>query len=170
MTCLNLPDQSASLLSGGTLCKGNLVPSRSKLHIKYLEPRRSFGPKGVPRPLLEPYCYHSYRQHHGGCLFKEGESKSGPLCALLWRILTWYSRKQAQVRHIPASTMSCPGIHCVETQCLVLIVYSKYYVSHSKDTNLHCLSNYICCDNCRNLTSDISENLLNKWLVPGNMS
>ena len=27
--------------------------------------------KGVPRPLLEPYCYHSYRQHHGGCLFKE---------------------------------------------------------------------------------------------------
>ena len=28
--------------------------------------------KGVPRPLLEPYCYHSDRQHHGGCLFKEG--------------------------------------------------------------------------------------------------
>ena len=27
--------------------------------------------KGVARPLLEPYCYHSYRQHHGGCLFKE---------------------------------------------------------------------------------------------------
>ena len=98
---------------GGTLCKGNLVPwSRSKLHIKYLEPRQSFGPKGVPSPLLEPYCYHSYRQPHSGCLFKEGGgSKSRPLCALLWRILTWCSRKQAQARHIHASTMSRPGIH-----------------------------------------------------------
>ena len=27
--------------------------------------------EGVLRPLLEPYCYHSYRQYHGGCLFKE---------------------------------------------------------------------------------------------------
>ena len=126
MTCLNLPDQSASLLSGER-CKGNLDPSRSKLHIKYLEPRRSFGPKGVPRPLLEPCCCHSYRQHHGGCLFKGGGgggggSKSGPLCALLWRILTWCSRKQAQVRHIHALTMSCLGIHYVETQCLVDLV------------------------------------------------
>ena len=56
----------------GTHCKGNLVPSRSKLHIRYLEPRRSFGPKGVPTPLLEPYCYHNYGQHHGSCLFKGG--------------------------------------------------------------------------------------------------
>ena len=106
---------------GRTHCKGNLVPSRSKLYIKYLEPRQSFGPKGVPRPLLERYCYHSYRQHHGGCLFKEGGggSKSGPLCALLWRILTCYSRKQAQARHILASTVSHPGIRCVKTQCLV---------------------------------------------------
>ena len=97
----------------GEHCKGNLVPSRSNLHIKYLEPRRSFGPKGVPRPLLEPYCY---GQHHGGCLFKGGGgSKSGPLCALLWRILTWCSRKKAQARHIHASIMSCPGIHCDET-------------------------------------------------------
>ena len=118
MTCLNLPD-----LSAGTLCKGNLVPSRSKLHIKYLEPRRPFGPKGVPRPLLEPYCYHSYIQHHGACLFKGGGggSKSGPLlCALLWRILTWCSRKQAQAGHIPVLTKSHPGIYCVETQCLVI--------------------------------------------------
>ena len=71
-------------------------------YTKCLEPRWSFGPKGVPRPLLEPYCYHSYRQHHGGCLFKEWGSKSGPLCALLWRILTWCSRKKAQARHIHA--------------------------------------------------------------------
>ena len=47
-------------------------------------------------------------------------SKSGPLCALRWRILTWCSRKQGQARHIHASTMSRPGIHCVVTQCLVI--------------------------------------------------
>ena len=78
----------------------------------YLKPRRSFGPKRVPRPLVEPYCYHSYRQHHVGCLFKQGESKAGPLCALLWSILSWCSRKQAQAQHIHASTMFRPGIHC----------------------------------------------------------
>ena len=65
----------------GEHCKGNLVPSRSKLHM-YLEPRRSFGPKGVPRPLLEPYCYHSYGQHHGGCLFKGGGGGGGVSRAL----------------------------------------------------------------------------------------
>ena len=34
---------------------------------------------------------------------KEGGMRSGPLCALLWRILTWCSRKQAilKARHIP---------------------------------------------------------------------
>ena len=120
MLCKSLQMHQEGSLRG-THCKGNLVPSRSKLHINYLEPRWSFGPKGVPRPLLDPYCYHSYGQHHGGCLFKGGGSKSAPLCALLWRILTWCSRKKAQARHIHASTMSRPGIHCVETQCLVLV-------------------------------------------------
>ena len=38
---------------------------------------------------------------------------------VLWRILTWCSRKQAQDQHIHALTMSRPGIHCVETQSLV---------------------------------------------------
>ena len=28
------------------------------------------------------------------CIKKKGGIKSGPLCALLWRILTWFSRKQ----------------------------------------------------------------------------
>ena len=34
---------------------------------------------------------------------KEGGMRSGPLCALLWRILTWCTRKQAtlKARHIP---------------------------------------------------------------------
>ena len=28
------------------------------------------------------------------CMKKGGGMKSGPLCAVLWRILTWYTRKQ----------------------------------------------------------------------------
>ena len=40
---------------------------------------------------------------------------------VLWRILTWCPRKQAQAQHIHTLNMSCPGIHCVETQCLVFI-------------------------------------------------
>ena len=38
--------------------------------------------------------------------------------------MTWCSRKQAQARHIHALTMSRPGIHCVETQSLVMYLYS----------------------------------------------
>ena len=49
-----------------------------------------------------------------------GGGKSDPFCALLWRILTWCSRKKAQARHIHTSTMSRLGIHCVKTQCLVM--------------------------------------------------
>ena len=30
---------------------------------------------------------------------KEGEMRSGPLCALLWRILTWCTRKQVTLKH-----------------------------------------------------------------------
>ena len=34
-----------------------------------LELRRSFGPKRVPRPLVEQFCCQSYGQHHGGSLY-----------------------------------------------------------------------------------------------------
>ena len=65
-----------------------MVPSRSKLHINFLELRWSFGPLSIPRPLVEQYCCYSYRQHSSGCLYKGRRGmKSGPLCALLWRIL-----------------------------------------------------------------------------------
>ena len=46
------------------------------------------------------------------------------------------SRKQAQARHIHALTMSRPGIHCVETQSLVLksiryrVFWFNLYVFH----------------------------------------
>ena len=53
-------------------------------------------------------------------------SKLGPLCVLLWRIMTWCSRKQAQARHIHTLTMSRPGIHCVEMQCLVSIEFIRH--------------------------------------------
>ena len=44
------------------------------------------------------------RQLNSGCLYKQrGGMKSGPLCALLWRILTWCTRRQVtlKARHIP---------------------------------------------------------------------
>ena len=143
----------------GTHSKGNLVPSRNKLHIKYLE----------PGPLLELYCYHSYGQHHGGCLFKGGgggggRSKLGPICALLWRILTWCSRKKAPARHIHASTMSRAGIHCVETQCLVIYlglyvafntvqVISRQVVGRAEETSTYSWSRF-CTVNCRPMASN----------------
>ena len=89
----------------GTHCKWNLVPSRKQVTHKLSGTKAiCLGPKGAPRPLLEQYCCHSHRQHHCGCLYKEeGVMKSGPLCALLWRILTWCSGKQVtlKARHIP---------------------------------------------------------------------
>ena len=102
----------------GTHCKGNLVPSRSKLHMKFLKPRRSFGPKGDPRPLLEPYCHQSYGQHHGGCLFKEGGSKSGPLCALLWQILLQEKGSSPTHSHFN---------HVTEMQSLVDLCYILFF-------------------------------------------
>ena len=54
---------------------------------------------------------------------KEGGMKSGPLCALLWRILTWCTRKQVtlKARHIPghlnmiANKLSRLG-HTIQTE------------------------------------------------------
>ena len=43
---------------------------------------------------------------------KKGGMRSGPLCALLWRILTWYTRQQVtlKARHIPAECGSRQAI------------------------------------------------------------
>ena len=63
-----------------------------------------FFPKTVSRPPQEQHTSYSYRQHHSGCLHKQGGGiTSGTLCALLWRIVTWCSRKQVtlEARHIP---------------------------------------------------------------------
>ena len=62
--------------------RGTMVPSRSKLHINFLELRWSFGPLRIPRPLVEQYCCYSYRQHSSGCLYewRGGDEVRPSLC------------------------------------------------------------------------------------------
>ena len=86
-------------------CKRNLVPSRKQMAYKLLRTERGlFGPERVPRPL--------HRQDSSGSnltttlvsyISKEEGMRLGPLCALLWRILTFCTRKQVtlKARHIP---------------------------------------------------------------------
>ena len=88
-------------------CKGNLVPSKKPIAHKLSGTKISFSSlKTVSGPLSEQLSTHSYRQHHSSGLYKQGGGgmKSGPLCALLWRILTWCTRRRAtlRARHIPA--------------------------------------------------------------------
>ena len=70
----------------GTHCKGNLVPSRKQVTHKLKE--------------FQDLCLNSivliatYNTTVVAYINKEGGIKSDPLCALLWRILTWCSRKQ----------------------------------------------------------------------------
>ena len=91
----------------GTHCKGNLVSSRKQVAHKSLGIKSSLsGPKRVPRPLLKQRSPGSHRQHNSGCLYQQrGGVKSGSLCALLWRILSWCTRKREtlkfKARHIP---------------------------------------------------------------------
>ena len=64
--------------------------SESKLHINHLKLKA--GPSGlkrVQRPLFGQHSSGGHRQHNSGCLYKQRRGmKSGPLCTLLWRILT----------------------------------------------------------------------------------
>ena len=58
----------------------------------------------VSRPLYRQDSSCSNRQHYGCVVHKQGGGmRLGPLCALLWRILTWCTRKQVtlKARHIP---------------------------------------------------------------------
>ena len=87
-------------------CKGNLVPSRDQAAHKPLRAKSSVSSsKRVSNPLLQQDSTDSYRQHNSGCLYQQrgGGMKSGSLCALLWRILSWCTRQQItlRARHIP---------------------------------------------------------------------
>ena len=78
--------------------KGTWSLPESKLHINYLELKGGegglLGPKIVPEPLFKQDSSCSDQQHHSGrYINKEGGMRSGSLCDLLWRILTWCSRK-----------------------------------------------------------------------------
>ena len=86
-------------------CKGNLVPSREQVTHKSLRAKSSISSsKRVLNPHLQQGSIASYRPHNSGCLYQQrGGMKSGSLCALLWRILSWCTRQQVtlKARHIP---------------------------------------------------------------------
>ena len=86
-------------------CKGNLVPTRKQVAHKPFRAQSSFSrSEEVSNPLLLQDSTDSYRQHNSGFLYQQrGGMKSGSLCALLWRILSWCTRQQVTLRerHIP---------------------------------------------------------------------
>ena len=88
-----------------THCKGNLVPSRKQVAHKPFRAKSSISSsKRVSNHLLQQDSTDNYRQHNSGCLYQQiGGVKSGSLCALLWRILSWCTRQQVtlRARHIP---------------------------------------------------------------------
>ena len=62
----------------GEHCEENLVPSRKQVTYRLSEAKgRLSGPKRVPGPPLEQHISHSYRQHHSGCLYKQGGGGGG---------------------------------------------------------------------------------------------
>ena len=87
------------------IARENLALPESKLHINYLELKAFFlAPKkfqdlcsdNIVLIATDNTTVVSY-------INKEGVMRWGPLCALLWRILTWCARKQVtlKARHIP---------------------------------------------------------------------
>ena len=86
-------------------CKRNLVPFREQVTHKPLRAKGCISSsKRVSNPGLQQDSVDSYRQHNSGCLYQQrGGMKSGSLCALLWRILSWCTRQQVtlRARHIP---------------------------------------------------------------------
>ena len=86
-------------------CKGNLVSSRNKLHINHLELKAVF----LALKEFQDLCSNNIvlvatdNTTVVAYINKEEGMKSGSLCALLWRILSWCTRKQVtlKARHIP---------------------------------------------------------------------
>ena len=65
----------------GAHCKGNVVLSGKQVMYKLPGTTGGLpGPKIVSRPLSEQSSSHRYRQHHSGCLYKQGrDHEIGPL-------------------------------------------------------------------------------------------
>ena len=85
--------------------RGSWSLPESKLHINYLELKavflalKEFQDLCTDQIVLVATANTTVVSY----INKEGGMRSGPLCALLWRILTWCSRKQVTLkgRHIP---------------------------------------------------------------------
>ena len=88
------------------LCRSSQELPESKLHINYLELKavllalKEFQALCTNKVVLIATDNTTVVAY----INKEGGMKSGPLCALLWRILTWYARNQVilKARHIPS--------------------------------------------------------------------
>ena len=61
------------------------------------------GPKGIQTSLLGSGGSGCHQQYYRGGLHKEEGMRSGSLCALLWRLLSWCNLREIclRVRHIP---------------------------------------------------------------------
>ena len=85
--------------------RGSWSVPESKLHINYLELKAVF----LALREFQDLCVNNIvlvatdNTTVVAYINKEGGMRSGPLCALLWRILTWCARKQVtlKARHIP---------------------------------------------------------------------
>ena len=83
-----------------THCKGNLVPSRKQIAHKPSGTKGGLsGLKRVQRSLFEQHSSGGHRQHNIGFLYKQRRGDEvGLSCALLWRILSWYTRRQVTLK------------------------------------------------------------------------
>ena len=90
-------------------CKRNWVLPGSKLHINYLELKAVFlALKEFQDPCSNKIVLVATDNTTVvSYINKEGGMRSGPLCALLWRILTWCTRKQVTL----SPTYSRPAEH-----------------------------------------------------------
>ena len=81
-------------------CKRYLVTSRKQAAYKLSGTRSSLSSfKRLPLPLLRQDSICSNQQHYSSVIHKQGwRHEVSPLCALLWRILTWCTRKQVTLK------------------------------------------------------------------------
>ena len=87
-------------------CKRNLVPSREQVTQNHLELKAVFLALKEFRTLVcnKTVLIATDNTTVVAYINKEGGMKSGSLCALLWQILSWFTRQQVtlRARHIPS--------------------------------------------------------------------
>ena len=108
------------------MARGNWSFPERKLHISYLELKAVLLALKEFQALCTNTTGHIATDNTTVVAYinKEGGMKSGPLCALLWRILTWCTRKHVtlKARHIPdhlnviADKLSRLG-QTIQTEC-----------------------------------------------------